>query len=444
MTGSRAGVGLATALSVGVLVCAAGQAAAAELPLGLEYRHGPDPVLIDRLPEISLRALSVPSSWCGLKQAQDDAVNEVSNGSHKIHGIYAVPSDGSDRFELLAGNFQTDALQASALLERLYGRAIRFDMGTSCGPGYMDISAVRLASSSAELRAAAFATPFPKVFDRVQADLRSAGFAIPVSSSERPSLTKNYVVWLDGPGPSGVCGEANYSDDPTRRPENWNNYGGRIALIYSPEGRFCGSNTVRHEIGHNLGALQPDAPHAFDGSHCNDALEDTMCYPNSPRRASGEANALFFDYGHNDYWDPPGGALPGWAVNLSNFICPTVDCNVPGGSASDPASGDGDPVPPAVDSCPNTRGTDCSASADAARSGASVARARVKRRKVARQRWRVRVRVRGHGRARVRVLCRGKTVRRRVVRVPAKLHFRVRCAKRVKVKTRAFRGKERR
>ena len=421
----------------------AAPAPAGALPFGPPDRHGPDPISLDRLPEVRVRAL-VPTSWCGLKQSEDNVANEVANGSHKVHAIYAVPSDGTDRFELLAATMQTDALQASALLERLYGRAIRFDMGTPCGPDYLDISAVRLASSSAELQAAAFATPFPKVFDLVQNDLRAAGFAIPVSSRERPALTKNYVVWLDGPGPSGVCGEANYSDDPTREPDNWNNFGGRIALIYKPDGRFCGSNTVRHEIGHNLGALQPDAPHAFDGSHCNDAFEDTMCYPNAPRRASGEANALFFDYGNNDYWDPPGGALRGWAVNLSNFICPNKDCNLPGGSAPDPGGGDGDAVPTSVDSCPSTPGTNCPASADAARSGASAARARVKRRKVARHRWRVRVRVRGHGRARVRVLCGRRTVRRRVVRVPAKLRFRVRCNKRVRVRTRAFRGKERR
>jgi hypothetical protein len=282
------------------------------------------------------------------------------------------------------------------------------------------------------------------VFDLVQADLRNAGFAVPASSSERPALTKNFLIWLDGPGPSGVCGEANYSDDPTREPDNWNNFGGRLALIYKPEGRFCGSNTVRHEIGHNLGALQADAPNAFDGSHCNDAFEDTMCYPNAPRRSSGEANALFFDYGNNDYWDPPGGALPGWALNLSNFICPTVDCNLPGGGTTDPGGGDGDAVPTGVDACPTTRGTSCAATADASRTTGSRARARVKRRKVARQRWKVRVRVRGRGRARVRVLCGRRTVRRRVVRVPATVRFRLRCGKRVRVRTRAFRSKERR
>src|SRR3712207_8475393 len=37
--------------------------------------------------------------------------------------------------------------------ERLYGRAIRFDMGTSCGPQYLDITEVRLPQTTAQLTA---------------------------------------------------------------------------------------------------------------------------------------------------------------------------------------------------------------------------------------------------------------------------------------------------
>ena len=85
---------------------------------------------------------------------------------------------------------------------------------------------------------------------------------------------------------------------------------------------------VRHEIGHNLGALQPEAPHTTDGVHCNDAFEDTMCGSESPKIVGADFNGLYFDYGNDDYWDPPRGRpLRWWTVNLSWFICPDARCN---------------------------------------------------------------------------------------------------------------------
>ena len=90
-----------------------------------------------------------------------------------------------------------------------------------------------------------------------------------------------------------------------------------------------------HEMGHNLGAIQKVAPHAFDGAHCDDAYEDTMCYSQAPRVAGGQ-RGQFFDYGNDDYWDPPNGApLPWWTANLNRFLCADATCNVaaPGGAA---------------------------------------------------------------------------------------------------------------
>jgi hypothetical protein len=155
-----------------------------------------------------------------------------------------------------------------------------------------------------------------------------------------------------------------------------------------------------------------------------------MCYPQAPKRASGEFNALFFDYGNNDYWDPPSGpTLPRWTVNLSSFVCPTADCNLSGRPIpTSPIDSDRDNVPDAADACPTTRGTRCPANSDRARAARSVAHTRVRRHRVARNHWKVRVRVRGRGRARVRLVCRHHTVRRRVVHVPTTLKFRrVRC-----------------
>jgi hypothetical protein len=39
---------------------------------------------------------------------------------------------------------------------------------------------------------------------------------------------------------------------------------------------------------------------------------------------------MYFDYGNDDYWDPPQGVPLGWwTLNLSRFICPDAQCNRP-------------------------------------------------------------------------------------------------------------------
>src|SRR5215212_8453107 len=334
--------------------------------VGAPLTHGPDPAAVARgaeSPAAPVDALGkrlakgVPSSWCGAETAADDVLHEVDNG--------AV------RFSKFADGMQTDAFQASSLLESSYGRAVRFDMGTSCGPQYLDISVVRMPQTSAEMAALGGAPN--GTFDAVTHALDIAGFETiqPTDTVARAaSRTRNYVVWLDAPTPPGTCGQAAIYDDPQRAESNLNNFGGKAAVVFrnGPDA-FCSSNAVRHEIGHNLGGLQQVAPHAFDGSHCNDAYEDTMCYSNSPRVADGQ-RGLFFDYGNDDYWDPPApGAspLPWWTVNLNRFLCPDANCNLADdgtapatlttAAASDPDA-DGDGEPDDVDNCPQVANAD--------------------------------------------------------------------------------------
>jgi hypothetical protein len=254
--------------------------------------------------------------------------------------------------------------------------------------------------------------------------------------------TRNYVVWLDGPAPLGTCGQAAIYDDPTRADDNLNNYGGKLALVFPKgDGGFCSSTAVRHEIGHNLGALQPTAPHAFDGSHCDDAIEDTMCYSNSPRVANGE-RGLFFDFGNDDYWDPPHGApLPWWTVNLNRFLCPDASCNVaPGqvdGLTVSAPDADGDGVPNSRDNCRNRPNPDQTNSYGDHRGDACEPRPVRGKLKVRSHRhgslWKLKLRASGHGDGVVTVRCRKRrggqvrTVFSRSTRLPRTLHRRVRC-----------------
>ena len=387
----------------------------------------------------------LPSAWCGTPRTTDFRDTELNNGPFRYHAIYALPADAPDRFAELATTLQADAFQASGLLEATYGRAIRFDLGTDCGPQYLDIAIVRLPQTTADLeRVANTATG---TLDAVSNAINAAGFPTirPSDTVQSASLRdRNFIVWFDGPTPSGACGQATSYDDPTRDSTNLNNLGGKVAVVFpNGSGGFCSSNTVRHEIGHNLGALQRLAPNAFDGAHCDDAYEDTMCYSQSPKVANGQ-RGLFFDYGNNDYWDPPkGAALPWWTANLNRFLCPDAACNVAsaaGDSALAVSDTDGDGVADDTDVCPDVADPD---QRDANGDGKGDACPATGKRptvrltaKRAKKGWKVTVSARGKGRAIVSVRCRRtrrgsvRTVYAKRTSLPRTLRKTVACASR--------------
>jgi hypothetical protein len=420
---------LAGAIFVLAAIVAAPASALADV--GAPLTHGPDPIGVSRgaeapavPPALAKRSAGklLPAKWCGAVTSSDDVLHEVDNGAYRYHAVYMVAADGHDRFAELATGMQTDAFQASSLLESSYGRAIRYDLGTSCGPQYLDISFVRMRQTTAELKA--LARTSNGTYQAASAALDAAGFQTiqPQDSvDEAATRTRNYVVWLDAPAPTGSCGQAAIYDDPSRTADNLNNLGGKAAVVFRNGDDFCSSNAARHEIGHNLGALQPVAPHAFDGAHCNDAYEDTMCYSNSPFVADGN-RGQFFDYGNDDYWSLPGKPLAWWTVDMNRFLCDDATCNIvtSAGAPLDPgAVAAATPVVPA--------------SASAPRRARSHGRVKMHVRRSAHGVWRVRLRAIGSGRGVVVVRCRRhrhgqvRTVLSRSTRLPRTLHGRVRC-----------------
>jgi hypothetical protein len=336
----------AASTSILALALLAPVVASAEVHVGAPITHGPDPMSISAGPE-STKGVSkrLPHAWCGTELNADDTIHEVDNGRYRYHGVYMIAAGARDRFSSFAGTLQADAFQASALLERDYNRAIRFDLGTSCGPQYLDITVVRLPQTSG--RMAKLARKRTGTFNVVTHALDAARLegAQPTDTIEPAAArTRNYLVWLDAPAPSDSCGQADTYADPTRDPSNLNNLGGKTAIVFR-DGRhaFCNSNAARHEMAHNLGAVQPVAPHSFDGQHCDDAYEDTMCYSQSPEVAHGRRGTLF-DYNNDDYWSLPGAPLPWWTVDLSRFLCPDATCNRVGGATRQ--QGGAPPAPP--------------------------------------------------------------------------------------------------
>lgn len=285
--------------------------------------HGPDGLALyrpGRAPADHPYEVDHPADWRadqydGLAPTADqlDAV-----AAPTVHAIYLYPSDAPSRFADFAAMFQADAAQASALLDSLYGRGVRFDMRagspTRGNPDgiFLDITAVRSKYKAGQL---AGGRQFSLVRDELAAKFNDPD--------------KKYVVWLDAD--SRYCGQAELYQDPTRDTALNNNQKRTTAIVYRPypttnaDGGFCRGRTLLHEVGHNLGALQKDAPNAFDGAHCEDDNNDVMCYTSSDQFTSPSST---FDYGNNDYWDPATGAhLRWWTVNLSRFVCTTTNCS---------------------------------------------------------------------------------------------------------------------
>jgi hypothetical protein len=128
---------------------------------------------------------------------------------------------------------------------------------------------------------------------------------------------KFYIHYDARPGTTGALGQGTLLIDDSDSAANANNKGGSFAINYD-----SGFSTVLHEIGHNLGAVQPGAPLATGSNagygnwgHCYESW-DVMCYND---RGSTDPGYIVnncpdfdhFDCGHDSYFDAKIGAGQG-------------------------------------------------------------------------------------------------------------------------------------
>ena len=211
----------------------------------------------------------------------------------QIHVIYAVPSDGPERFAAAASEIATDLASVDAWWRREDpARTLRFDtypFAGCSGLGQLDLSFVRLPQPTA------FYQSFTGRFSRLVVDL----------SSTFDSSAKKYLVYFEGAvgDGSGVCGQAT-----TSLPD----LGPSFAAIYLGVPR-CGTlgggaytaTTAAHELVHALGGVAVGAPHrCVDSGHTCDNGVDLM-HPSGFGDDSIDANVL--DVGRDDYYGHSGG-----------------------------------------------------------------------------------------------------------------------------------------
>ena len=264
----------------------------------------------------------LPADWCGTPQAGDDLANEAGPISlPKIKVVEAVPSDEAP-YPGFANVIQRHVGEIIGQLETESGglKSLRFDLGTSCGPQYVDIQTVRLPLTAAQYENPCNGGQFaPDVHDEL--------------GRPHPE-NRNYLVYAPTVDCVGAAGLGEPTGDDRPGPDNRGNTGGRLAMVFYPDAIM---STALHELGHVLGAVQPSAPHHDGTQHCWD-MDDVMCYPYTafaPQSAvrpcdAEEPEYPTFDCGKDDYFNPEPAAGSyldtHWNIFNSVFMCPAKTC----------------------------------------------------------------------------------------------------------------------
>ena len=287
-------------------------------------------------------AAGLPTTWCGEDRATDNTANAATPATKaQFKVVYAFAADRPNRF---AG--WRDAIQANvAIVQRFLSaqdggtKAIRFDMGTSCGAQYADIQIVPLPGPRSQ-----YADNFGAISSAVQRALGAT------------STPRNAIVIADGL----AGGTQEYGLGETimgasgEKPgaANVHNRGGLTSILFSRDGANAPANArwgwwpegFLHEMTHNLGAVQWGAPHSTQprgGSapnygHCWQGA-DVMCYLEDAGASHamrndcpriGGAIPQVYDCGRDDYFNPAPAAgtylATHWNVYDNDFLAPCV------------------------------------------------------------------------------------------------------------------------
>jgi hypothetical protein len=284
--------------------------------------------------------------------ATDDTADAVSN-LPDVKFVYAYASDSTNRYPQLASEFQQNAKGMAQIVAGAPGsaKAIRFDMGTPCGPQYIDVQVVRLSETSAQLRAQDSNT---KLFNLVTAhELADAGVDV------KPDHPRDWVVYVDDSYNGDSVGTSFYPGDAQPGAANFSNAGGRFALVWGfgdpgpgdswttfqnflPGQEYERVHAPLHELFHALGAVVNDAKFTSGHGHCTDEW-DLMCYSDYPGvttttacTGDGDGSQITYrdnilDCNQDTYFQPSGGLLgasgqPVWNTYDSVFLCSLDHC----------------------------------------------------------------------------------------------------------------------
>ena len=262
------------------------------------------------------RAVRTSVSWCGgAPSATDRKPDSEISSPNQVHAVYAVPSDGADRFSTYASRIASDAEAIDAWWQgQDPARTPRFDLypfpGCTTKFGALDISSVRLPKTGA-------AYGGPK-------DGPAIIFDMPDFDSLAP---KKILVYYDGPVPDDVeqiCGTAYVTGSSQTT-------GGLDGFVFVWLQSICPDDVgggafsaavAAHETLHTLGAVPTAAPHtcpSYPGHVC-DSTSDIL-YPFAT--LSTTLTTVTLDVGRDDYYGHSGSWLDQqdspWLTHLPQF-----------------------------------------------------------------------------------------------------------------------------
>src|SRR3954452_17477663 len=166
--------------------------------------------------DVGVAATGLPTSWCGSETATDDTTDATFDKTlPQFKVIYAYPADRPDRFDQWKDALQADLSLIEQFVSSQAGstRAPRFDMGTSCGPYYLDIQTVALPGSRAT---------------HVQS-MNAVDTYVKTKVNPSPGGRRNYVIIADtlSAGTLNGVGELYEGLTPSQRPDAGNGPNGR-------------------------------------------------------------------------------------------------------------------------------------------------------------------------------------------------------------------------
>jgi len=304
----------------------------------------------------------LPTTWCGTRLTSNDTAHAAFPATQKqIKVVYAYALGAADKSAQWRDALQANVSRIEQFLTLQTGgrRALRFDMGTECGPQYVDIQVVELPQAQAY-----YLDDFYAVADDVRA-------AIGDDSRDVFVLADNLTA-----GGYGVYGTGEVMPDEDRPDAgNAHNFGQLTAIMWTllntvPNPTVWQPTVMLHEITHNLGAVQWSAPHTTHPpgdmtgtyAHCWDG-EDVMCYEDGDDMVHPYVPTVCplgdgpipqtYDCGRDDYFNPdpaPGSYLAThWNVYNSAFMAP---CTQLGKACGDTVV----PAPPVNTALPTVTG----------------------------------------------------------------------------------------
>ncbi|GAB1646454.1 hypothetical protein KRMM14A1259_68770 [Krasilnikovia sp. MM14-A1259] len=228
---------------------------------------------------------------------------------YRVQAMYVVEAGQSNRY---------DALQTSL---KLWAAGVDdvFNRSAALTGGVRHVRFVTDGSGTCTARVLNITVPVgaTKDFSSTISAVQNMGYT---------SGSRKYLMWVDAAG-KGICGIASMYPDSSAGQANPNNGGyAMYARIDNP--CWGSSNSVEaHELEHNLGAVQKDAPHATPYGHCRDD-SDRMCYVDGPgitmmNVCPAEMESLL-DCNNDDYYStyPPAGSYLAthWNTASNRFL----------------------------------------------------------------------------------------------------------------------------